>query len=152
VVIHHTQSPNEAAALEQARLRNIRRFHMVDRGWGDVAYHYFVGASGQVYEGRDWHFKGDSGTEYDLNGRLLICLLGDFSERLPSAKAVETLIQLVSEKLREHRLTPDVVVTHQMVADTDCPGAAMQQWFDEGGKAAITRSFGEVVANSAGSR
>ncbi len=141
LVIHHTQTPNEAPAMEKARLRSIRRYHMVEKEWGEVAYHYFVGSSGQIYEGRDWRFAGDSGTTYDLNGRLLICLLGDFTETMPTEKALDTMLRLVAAKLHEHKLTPSDVVTHQMVAATDCPGTAMQKWFEEEGKLAIARKF-----------
>jgi hypothetical protein len=142
IVIHHTQTPNEPAAMERARLRNIREYHKGDRGWGEVAYHYFVGATGTIYEGRSWQFQGSSGTKYDLDGRLLICLLGDFSERLPSAETLDTLVTLVAEKLHEHKLTPDKVLTHQMAAATDCPGAAMQKWFEDTGVTAIKNAYG----------
>jgi len=142
LVLHHTQTPNEAPVMEKARLRSIRRYHMVEREWGEVAYHYFVGSSGQIYEGRDWRFAGDSGTQYELNGRLLICLLGDFSKAMPTEEAIDSLLRLVAAKLHEHSLAPSDVVTHQMVASTDCPGAAMQMWFEEEGKLAIARVFG----------
>lgn len=141
LVLHHTQTPNEAPAMEQARLRSIRRYHMVDRGWGDVAYHYFIGASGEIYEGRDSRYAGDSGTQYDLDGRLLVCLLGDFSKAMPTEKALASLLRLVAAKLHEHGLAPDTVVTHRMVAATDCPGDAVQKWFEEEGKLAIARAF-----------
>lgn len=141
LVIHHTQTPNEAPAMEKARLRSIRRYHMVEKEWGEVAYHYFVGSSGQIYEGRDWRFAGDSGTTYDLNGRLLICLLGDFTEAMPTEKALDAMLRLVAAKLHEHKLSASDVVTHQMVAATDCPGAAMQKWFEGEGKSAIARQF-----------
>ncbi len=90
LVLHHTQTPNEAAALERARLRGIRRYHQVDREWGEVAYHYFIGAAGTVYAGRDPRYAGDSGTQYDLEGRLLVCVLGDFTQRRPSDAALDT--------------------------------------------------------------
>jgi len=141
LVLHHTQTPNEAPAMEKARLRSIRRYHMVEKEWGEVAYHYFVGSSGQIYEGRDWRFAGDSGTTYDLNGRLLICLLGDFTETMPTEKALDAMLRLVAAKLHEHKLTPSDVVTHQMVAATDCPGTAMQEWCEGEGKPAIARQF-----------
>ncbi len=127
LVLHHTQTPNEAAALERARLRGIRRYHQVDREWGEVAYHYFIGATGTVYAGRDPRHAGDSGTQYDLEGRLLVCVLGDFTQRRPSDAALDTLIRFVVLKLGEHGLTPESVVTHRMVAATDCPGDELQR-------------------------
>ena len=141
LVLHHTQTPNEAPAMEQARLRSVRRFHMVEKGWGEVAYHYFIGASGKIYEGRDSEYAGDSGTQYDLDGRLLVCLLGDFSKTKPKEEVIASLIRFVAAKLHEHGLTPGDVVTHRMVAATDCPGEAMQKWFEEDGAIAIARAY-----------
>lgn len=146
LVLHHTQTPNEAPAMEQARLRSVRRFHMVEKGWGEVAYHYFIGASGKIYEGRDSRYAGDSGTRYDLDGRLLVCLLGDFSKAKPKDEAIASLVRFVAAKLHEHGLTPGDVVTHRMVAATDCPGDAMQKWFEDEGAIAIARAYeGEKI-------
>ena len=145
IVLHHTQTPNEPAAMERARLRGIRRFHRDEKGWGEIAYHYFVGAEGTLYAGRDPRYAGDSGTSYDLEGRLLVCVLGDFMERLPSEQTREVLVRFVVERLRERGLKPEAVTTHQMVAATDCPGTSLQKWFETEGKAAIARAFAEVA-------
>lgn len=144
LVLHHTQTPNEAAALERARLRGIRRYHQADKEWGEVAYHYFIGAAGTVYAGRDPTYAGDSGTQYDLEGRLLVCVLGDFTQQRPSDAALDILIRFVVLKLREHGLTPESVVTHRMVAATDCPGDELQRWYEAEGKAAIAKAFAET--------
>ena len=145
IVLHHTQTPNEAAAMERARLRGIRRFHRDEKGWGEIAYHYFVGTGGTLYAGRDPRYAGDSGTRYDLEGRLLVCVLGDFMERLPSEQARGVLVSFVVERLREHGLEPDAVTTHQMVAATDCPGTALQEWFEREGRSAIERAFAKAT-------
>lgn len=132
--------------MEQARLRSVRRFHMVEKDWGEVAYHYFIGASGKIYEGRDPRYAGDSGTRYDLDGRLLVCLLGDFTKAKPGDEAIAALVRFAAAKLHEHGLTPGDVVTHRMVAATDCPGDAMQKWFEDEGAIAIARTYeGEKV-------
>jgi hypothetical protein len=143
IVLHHTQTPNEAAAMERARLRGIRHFHREENGWGEIAYHYFVGAEGTLYAGRDPRHAGDSGTRYDLEGRLLVCVLGDFRERLPSETTRGVLVRFMVERLRAHGLKPDAVTTHRMVAATDCPGKSLQKWFETEGKAAIARAFAE---------
>ena len=88
VVIHHTQSPNEVAAFQRAGLVNVQRYHIVERNRGDIAYHYLIGSNGLVFEGRNADFQGDSGTSYDLNGRLLICLLGGFTSQRPEKSAL----------------------------------------------------------------
>lgn len=146
IVIHHTESPNQPPAMERSRLLGIRRYHMEERGWGDLAYHYLIGPSGRIYQGREWRFQGDSGTRYDLDGRLLVCLIGSFTETMPQEAAMKSLLSLVAGKLHEHKLKPEAVTTHRLVAATDCPGERMQEWFEKEGRDAILRAYGEAVA------
>jgi len=119
----------------------------VERGWGDIAYHYLIGSDGRVFEGRNVDFQGDSGTSYDLNGRLLICVLGDFRKQLPSEAALKALVEWTAASLHEHALTTEDLATHRMVAATDCPGDRLQQWFDEEGKALIASRLSDLSAS-----
>ena len=146
IVIHHTETPNQLPASEVSRLVNIQRYHIEDRDWGDIAYHYLIGPSGKIYEGRDWRFQGDSGTKYDLNGRLLVCMIGSFTDTLPQEEAMKSLIHFVGSQMRECQVEPENLVTHRMVAATDCPGGALQQWFEKSGKEMIVKwARGEKV-------
>jgi|GEM_PF-2243749 len=134
LVIHHTETPNEGPLRERARLQNVQSYHINDRHWGDIAYHYLIGPSGKIYAGRAEKFQGDSGTKYDLDGRLLICVLGSFDHQLPTAPALNSLIRLVKSKAKTLGL--DVVrdvSTHREVAATDCPGEALYRWIKDGG-------------------
>jgi hypothetical protein len=75
IVIHHSvvyEADDPTTMLE------IQQFHRQDRGWADVAYHYFIGKSGAIYEGRTPHARGTHVGGYNY-GSLGICLLGDFS-------------------------------------------------------------------------
>jgi N-acetylmuramoyl-L-alanine amidase len=141
IVLHHTESPNQPPAMEKARLVGVQRFHIEDKSWGDIAYHYLIGPSGQIYEGRDVSFQGDSGTTYDLDGRLLVCMIGSFTEQLPEAVAMQSMVALVADQLNKHGLKPADVVTHRMVAATDCPGDALQAWFESEGRQAIAKAY-----------
>lgn len=134
IVIHHTETPNEAARLAKNRLQNIQSYHIREKKWGDIAYHYLIDPSGKIYEGRDSAFQGDSGTDYDLNGRLLICVLGSFTEQLPTAPALDSLVQFVKAKAKNlHLDVKQHVTTHRDVASTDCPGKTFHKWLTEGG-------------------
>lgn len=141
IVIHHTETPNQLPSSEVSRLINVQRYHIEDRGWGDIAYHYLIGPSGKIYEGRDWHYQGDSGTKYDLNGRLLVCMIGSFTDRLPEKEALISLIEFVAAKMQEHDVDSENLVTHRMVASTDCPGDMLQQWFEASGKDSIQKRY-----------
>ncbi len=65
ITIHHTESPTPDPIDEPARLRSIQRGHMVaDHQWGDIAYHFLIGSSGTIYEGRSLTYAASSGTVY----------------------------------------------------------------------------------------
>ena len=144
IVIHHTQTPNRGAPFERARLRGIQSYHVGERGWGDVAYHYLIGPSGRIYEGRDPRFQGDSGTDYDLNGRLLVCVIGDFRETLPTREALASLVEFVAFTARILEVSPEAITTHRMVAATDCPGARFQAWLEREGLDLMARRIAGV--------
>ncbi len=116
VTIHHTESDprnligqktgDEQLRAEEASLRAVQRFH-IEQGYGDIAYHFLIGPSGTLYEGRNVGVTPASGTVYAtesvwkprenhfpdsgqlavegngakpgaVEGHLTICLLGDF--------------------------------------------------------------------------
>jgi hypothetical protein len=146
IVIHHSETPAGTLFDERTRLRAIRHYHLRERQWGEVAYHFFIGSDGTIYQGRDERFQGDSGTKYDLDGRLLICLLGDFKSTAPTDEALAALVRFLDEKRAEHSVSPESIVTHREVAETDCPGDALQKWFESLGRHRF-RSPSEAAGN-----
>jgi len=155
LVVHHSASsngPSDPAAV----VRSIHRFHTVTRGFSDVGYNYLIDHRGTIYEGRyarrygneprsgedrkGWgvvgaHAKGTNA------GTCGICLLGDFTDRLPTEAALASLRALLAWKASRHRvdvLAGDTYVSpygvvqtfpnlagHRQVGATACPGSAM---------------------------
>jgi len=144
VTIHHTAWVTEAGADEAETLRRIQRFHQVDRGWGDIAYHYLIGPSGKVYQGRDPRFESDTGTGYDTTGHLNICLLGNFEEQHPSDEALRALVELASQQLFVCGLPADALRTHRRVAATLCPGEHLEAWLVREGDTEIGARLGAL--------
>ena len=63
--IHHSESPTPDSIDEVERVKRIQHGHMVaDHQWGDIAYHYLIGPSGRIYEGRSTAYAASSGTVY----------------------------------------------------------------------------------------
>lgn len=63
-------------------------------------------------------------------GHLLISVLGDYSEVLPTPEARDAVVRLAAAKLYAHGLSADDVYFHREVAvGTDCPGQAFYDWF-----------------------
>lgn len=83
MTIHHTVTPNNDSLSMSARMRQIQAYHMHDRGWCDIGYHFLVGQDGRVYEGRPENRVGAhvAGANVNNNG---ISFIGDFSWVAPS--------------------------------------------------------------------
>ena len=65
ISIHHSESPTPDPIDEVARVKSIQHGHMAaDHQWGDIAYHYLIGPSGRIYEGRSPAYAASSGTVY----------------------------------------------------------------------------------------
>ena len=139
ITLHHTATPKTNKV--NSRLRGIRRYHIKDKKWGDIAYHYLIASDGKIYQGRDTKYVGSSSTNYNLDNNLLIALLGDFEIEQPTEKALSSLVILTASKLIEYKITPNDITTHKQQVATLCPGKHLQQWFDEIGKKRITEVY-----------
>lgn len=115
-----------------AKVAEIRRWHMQDRGWRDIGYHFIVDRDGSVALGRPIeqtgsHVKGRNA------GTIGVCLIGghgssaydDFSENFTQAqdKAARGLIA----DLRE-RFGNVPVSGHNDYAAKACPGFKADKW------------------------
>jgi hypothetical protein len=117
VVVHHSVVE---AGTDLATLLDIQRLHREDRRWADVAYHYFVGKDGTLYEGRDVHVRG-AHVEGANTGSLGVCLLGNYAVDEPPAAQIQgatTLMRWLTDTLQ---LTH--IATHRDFNPvTECPG------------------------------
>jgi hypothetical protein len=90
--------------------------------WADVPYHYYVAVDGAVAEGREWNYVGDTNTEYDPAGHLLVVVEGNFeTDTLTSAqrRAIDTLVPALA---RHFAIAGSMLGAHRDFADTACPG------------------------------
>ena len=123
ITVHH-QGVRALKRQDAAkRMRIMQEYHQSEaRGFADVAYHFVIDRKGRLYEGRPLSAPGESKTDYDPTGHLLICLLGDFRVQEPTAEQLQTLRALLQWGLSEFRLSPDTVKGHRDYARSDCPG------------------------------
>lgn len=54
------------------------RGELKGKPWGGFAYHYLIDIDGKIIEGRSTEYIGDSGTDYDMSGLILVVLEGKF--------------------------------------------------------------------------
>jgi hypothetical protein len=150
LTVHHTATAN-GATDPAATVRAIYRYHAVDRGFGDIGYHFLVDEAGQSYEGR--HSGDSGGPAHDAAGKVVtaahvggfnsgnvgIALLGTLSSVNPQPGARSALEQLLTNLSTRHGIDPQgsklyvnpvsgVTKTvanipgHRDWAATDCPG------------------------------
>lgn len=154
LTVHHTAGANDDPD-PAATVRAIYYYQAVTQDWGDIGYHLLVDEAGRVYEGR---WSGPDGVpvfDGTANGRplgvtaahvggfntgnLSVCLLGDFTSRLPTTAAWESTVRVLAGLARVCGLDPlgttdyvnpvnsatktvQTISGHRDWAATQCPG------------------------------
>lgn len=116
------------------RHRGLLRFSLVDRPWGDVPYHYLIDYQGRIYEARHEKWAGDTNTQYDPSGYILIEVMGNYEERNVGPEQVRALVELCAWLSARYGLAPEAITSHRELApgQTVCPGKNVQALLDEG--------------------
>ena len=130
ITIHHFGGATSATGLP--RFRSAQSWHMDGLGWGDIAYHYIIGKDGLVYEARPAPFAGDTATNYDPDGHLLVVVEGNFDEEQPTAAQLDALVHVVAWSSEEWEVSLDDVSAHRDHAATPCPGANLYPFIASG--------------------
>jgi len=117
LVVHHSVI-DEGEDL--ATLIEIQNLHRNEREWADVAYHFFIGKGGTVYEGRIIEARGTHVGGYNT-GSLGICLLGNYMEESPNAEQIIALREMTTWLKLRLQLT-HVAGHRDFNSVTVCPG------------------------------
>lgn len=122
IIIHHTATGLMTSASA------IRRYHVEDRGWSDVGYHWLVehrpsgpGAEFVVVMGRPMYRSGSHcrGKNSDSIG---VALIGDFTHSPPPRTMVEIAAELCAGLCVANGIRSDAIHGHGEFGDTLCPG------------------------------
>lgn len=127
LTVHHDGMPPidlRSRSEVAARIDLIRRSHM-ERGWGDIGYHYIVDPLGEVWEGRPLSWQG-AHVAAQNEGNLGVMALGNFERQRPTPAQLSTLDRFVASRVSAYRLGVSNVLTHQELAATACPGRHLQ--------------------------
>lgn len=116
------------------RLKNVQTWSMgPDRKWADIPYHILIAPDGTVYEGRNPLTVGETNTEYDPTGHLLICFLGNYTQQKLDEKLLSVLIRLLADSCIKYGISPKEISTHRDHSkQTTCPGEDIYSYFKSG--------------------
>lgn len=120
LMVHHSAVELVDNREAPVRMRGYQRYHH-DQGWPDIAYHVGVDRNGHLYELRDPSLPGDTFTDYDPAGWLLVLADGHFDVQEPTQAQVEGVARVLAWGA-ERFGTDTHVAAHRDHAETSCPG------------------------------
>ena len=134
ITLHHTGSAEPLRPEDDPRaiLRALQSWGAADRNWWDVPYHYLLDLEGRIYEGRDWHYMGDTNTRYDPGGHFLISVMGNYERQEPTEAQLDAIADLMAWAVDEFDLSLDVIGGHYEYASTACPGQYLRRYLEDG--------------------
>jgi hypothetical protein len=114
-------------------LRNLQSWSRGTRKWADIPYHYLIDLDGNVYEGRDVNYAGDTNTEYDPTGHALIVVLGNFEEVDPNPAQLSAVTSTMVMLAKRFNINPDKIAGHKDYSgQTACPGKSLYPYLQNG--------------------
>jgi N-acetylmuramoyl-L-alanine amidase len=134
VTLHHTGDARPLLPGDSpvARLRGLQSWGASDRNWWDVPYHFLLGLDGDIYEGRDYHFMGETNTAYDPGGHFLISVIGNYQVQESTPAQLNAIADLMAWAFDEFDLPLDKLGGHYNYADTGCPGKNLRKYLEDG--------------------
>ena len=134
ITLHHEGSAKPLRPEDDpvAGLRALQSWGERDRNWWDVPYHYLIDLDGHVYEGRDWHYMGETNTTYDPSGHLLISILGNYNLQEPTPAQLDAIADVMAWAVQKFDVPLDSIRGHYQYAQTDCPGKNLRKYLEDG--------------------
>ena len=134
ITVHHEGTRLELTDDAAKKIHNIQIWGMgKDRNWSDIPYHFLIAPNGTIYEGRNVNTVGETATEYDPTGHLLINCLGNLEQQEVPPPQLASLIQMIAYCCQKYQLPLETLATHRdHSSQTTCPGKNLYQYFQNG--------------------
>jgi hypothetical protein len=133
LTVHHQGVRFTDSRRAPARLGTMQQFHQsAEKGFNDIAYHFVVDPDGNVYQGRPVWAGGETETDYDPSGHLLVCLLGDFETQSPKPPQLDALVSVLAWAADTFEVSPKTIEGHRDHAHTTCPGKHLHALITDG--------------------
>ena len=134
ITVHHEGTKLLASDDAAKKIENIQRWGMgSDRNWADIPYHFLIAPDGTIYEGRNVNTVGETATEYDPAGHLLINCLGNLEIQEVPESQLNSLIALLAYVSKKYNISPETIATHRDHSKkTICPGKNLYRYFESG--------------------
>jgi len=133
LTVHHQGETWTPGKDVPTYLRNLQKWSRETKHWADIPYHYVIDPEGKVYAARPENIAGDTNTEYDPRGHVLVMVLGNFEEVEPNAAQLQATVELMAELARKHGLDAGAIASHRDYSrQTVCPGKNLYRYLESG--------------------
>lgn len=134
ITVHHEGTKLEIEDDAAKKINAIQRWGMgEEKKWADIPYHFLIAPNGNIYEGRDAFIVGETSTEYNPTGHLLICCLGNRNESPVPKEQLNALVKLIKYSSVKYKIPLDSLGTHKNFSkQTTCPGKYLDEYFLNG--------------------
>ena len=134
ITIHHEGTKLLLTDNAAEKIKRIQVWGMgTERNWVDIPYHFLIAPDGSIYEGRNVFTVGETATEYDPTGHLLISCLGNLEEQEVTEQQLSSLIKLVSYCSKKYKLPIETLASHKdYSSQTSCPGKNLYKYLENG--------------------
>jgi len=153
VIVHHTADAQSREFRPEAEVvREIYKYHALNKRWGDIGYNYIIWPSGKIYEWRLWWANARAfHTSYNNEHSIWVALMWNFDIEKPTQQQILSLVQLLGDLVEDYDipLRDDVpafrdcynncsqeidvsydswLIGHEQAGHTDCPGEHLGNW------------------------
>jgi N-acetylmuramoyl-L-alanine amidase len=136
IIVHCTATrPDWWATRSTAqKVAEVRRWHVGERGWSDIGYHFLIDRNGNTVEGRALGQVG-AHTQGRNAGTIGVALFGGHGSAANDkfednyTPEQDKALQALLKKLRADYPTITVVSGHNQYAAKACPGFNVPSWY-----------------------
>jgi hypothetical protein len=134
ITLHHAGDPKPMTPQDDPlkKLRALQSWGARDKNWWDVPYHFLISLDGTIYEGRDYHYIGETNTKYNPEGHFLISVMGNYEIQKPTPEQIKSITDLMAWAVQEFNVPLDKIYGHRDLAETDCPGKYLYPYLTDG--------------------
>jgi len=135
ITLHHSGDAQPLRPEDDpvAKLRALQSWGARDRNWWDLPYHLLLDLDGRIYQGRDWHYMGETNTTYNPRGHLLISVIGNYEIQEPTQAQLSAIADIMAWAVDRFGVPLDHIGGHyNYFKDTDCPGKYLKRYLEDG--------------------
>lgn len=135
------------------KVAEVRQWHIKERGWKDIGYHYLIDRDGTVAEGRPLDQVG-AHVQGHNTGTIGISLIGGFGSAADDkfedhfTPAQDFALRKLIEELK-YRFSISKVTGHNEYASKACPGFRVDKWLGTAPKERTSPAQSTTVQASA---